>query len=278
MFFMKKGALVILILMLGVISLFVFDFISAESEYSEVSFYTGGMQCDKTATSSSWFNSTSLVRENVTVSGNCSRYSSLPFLPSCCPYDQTCNFETGKCSVENIFMCDQYTNAASCNADDLDVGINSVTNPATCGISSTFTLNTPLGSQTCVNVTSCKCMWNASLNSCLAIKKSDRNCTADGGGSMGYCIWGVSALQDNCNNSFNNIHVTSVATWTSGTISNPSGQLNCISAERDYPCVYTAKLGFITNLSLIIIILLIVLIYYYLTHKIHLKVNRKSLR
>jgi hypothetical protein len=263
------------LLALGIIFFLSLSFVYSESGQVSVNFFTGGMQCQKTATSANWFNSSSLQTIPVTSSGNCSRYSLGLNLPSCCPTGQACNFNTGVCYYANIVRCDQYTLSSACNADDQKVGNNSVPNPSLCGVGPIYNYTSPAGVKyRCVNQTSCSCSW--ANGNCSALQNFTRQCYEVGIGDIisyneGHCTWGVSNIQNNCNTSLRNIVVRSFATWTSGSIANPAGQGNCTDVSRTYPCVYTARLDFSTNLGVVILVILIILVYLYLSKKIKIK-------
>jgi hypothetical protein len=250
-FMRKKGGVLISIVLIFAFS-FLFNLVgllSAESGSTSAVFYVEGMICNSNSTSASWVNGTSLVVTIInSTSANCNAYG------SCCPTGQTCNLTSGKCGLTYTARCSDYVSASSCNSDILKAGLNRLDN-SDCGYG-------PLSPTSCRNFTNCSCIWNATRSSCDE-KKEKLNVCLTGTTSNGYCQTSVQILEDNCNSSLQNMIVNSVGSWIGSGVPN----VDCNSSQSTYACVYTAKLDFISDISVFIIVLVIILVYFWLIRR-----------
>jgi hypothetical protein len=257
---MKRGIILSAVFLALVLSL---SLLLAQESQDSVEFTTGAMMCNATATTAYWVNSSSGQQTPVT---NCKAYATTS-LPSCCPTGFTCNSTTGSCvDGSRITDCTKYGSEADCIADDLRVGLVSVSNSSNCGLSSYFTGNffVPLG-ETCVNMTKCGCFWESGR--CSAKKKSTVECP---GGSLaiGNCTWNTFNVDnEDCSNTNLPITITSTATWYPGPQANAQAQADCKNLTRTYPCVSTAALPFFTLPTLMVSLGIIVFVYFILYKK-----------
>jgi len=239
--------------------MFSFNFAYAATGNTSINFNTGGVYCYKTATNSSWMNASSNSILIADSSLNCMAYAVLGYILPCCPTGMSCNASASTCfDASAITKCDNYDNELSCNTDDRHVGTDSVGSGVRCGTSDTFNR----GSEVCINITSCGCKWNSGNRRCEALANLTTNCNNTGSSTNGYCIWSVSALENNCNNSLANIIIRSKARWANGTSApDPAFFAACRDETRNYPCPNTAKLPFASDLSYVLAILILVIIY-----------------
>jgi hypothetical protein len=248
---------------IAVMTLGLLSFVSAQNSWTSVEFTTGSFTCNSTATTAEWINSSSGIRIQVTDSvANCNTYSH-ESVPSCCPINFHCNSTTGKCiDGSRITDCTKYKNQADCNADDMHVGLASVSNSSNCGLSSYF----DIAGTACVNQTKCGCVWNgssATVGICSAKKRYTIECPSETK-VLGNCTWSVfSSINPDCANVNLPITISSSASWV-GPAPQPA---DCSDISRTYPCVSVEKLPFFTPISFILSLTAIALIYCILIKK-----------
>lgn len=252
---MKKERVIILAFMIF-LSLFLTSLVSALSSQTGVEFTTGTYTCEKTSLNATWIKSDTSQRWTVPSQANCSAYSHRD-VASCCPTSLTCNTSSGLCvDSSKITDCTKYQSKGDCEADDRSVGIVSIANSSSCGLSSYFNK----GSEMCLNRTSCGCVWSGS--NCSAKKIYTTECEG-GSTSLGNCSWSTFSISNgDCSNGDSPIIITSTATWQQGSMPRPA---DCSNITRDYPCVSTAKLPFFTGMGFIISLASIIFVYFFLS-------------
>ena len=251
---MKKERVIILLLIV-LSSLFLASLVSGLSYQTGVDFTTGTYTCERTSTTATWVKSDTNQRWNVPAQANCSAFSHNE-VSSCCMNGWTCNATSGLCvDGSRITDCTKYSTQSACESDDMGVGIVSITNSSSCGLSSYFSYN----GEVCVNLTNCGCVWDNS--NCSAKKEYTLECPG-GTQGLGNCTWSTfSITNEDCSNGDSPIVISSVATWQQGSMSRP---VDCSNLTRDYPCVSTAKLPFFSSTGFILSGLSIIFIYFFL--------------
>jgi len=257
----KKMKKITIALVFGILlSLFFLNPVLGLSQNTSVNFNTGGVYCSKTNTTSSWINGSTGVVLIANASNNCNAYTISGYIGTCCPSGLSCNASASLGSnmcfdASAITRCDNYLDKASCENDDINVGVNSVGSNVVCGSGAPYNF----GAEVCVNVTDCGCIWKS--GQCQAIANSTTTCDQTGSRSRGYCTWASSILENNCNTSLFNMVITSKASWTNGNPNDAALQLACVEQKRNYPCPNTAKLFFTSNLGYALAIIILVGIY-----------------
>lgn len=276
---LKKRAVIINLVFAAVISLFAF-FLASAAE-TNVKFLTGGMYCVKNATTAEWVNYTNPT-QRVNALNNCSLYTNITYIENgilksitqdaCCPTSSSLAWcsSSGVCGDGSVITrCDQYRNENDCKNDYNHVGLASIGNASLCGVSVIFgPPNRP-----CINVTRCGCYWNKESSTCEGRVQYRMDCYGRGILDYGECVWSTSKKEDHCNDSRNNIIITSVARWTSGPppeeYRSAVGYENCKNITRIYPCIATAKISFFTFANMLVAISLIAVIYALFGRKKH---------
>lgn len=248
---------VILVLLAFFSSLFLTSLIFAQGYQTGIEFTTGTYTCEKTSINATWVKSDTNQRWTVPSQANCSAYSH-ETVASCCPGSLTCNTSSGLCvDSSKITDCTKYPSKGDCEADDQNVGIVSIANSSSCGLSNHFNQ----GSETCLNQTRCGCVWEKS--NCSAKKMYTTECSGGSTLGLGNCTWSTfSITNEDCSNGDSPIVITSTASWQQGSMARPA---DCSNVTRDYPCVSTAKLPFFTLTNFVISLISVIFVYLFLS-------------
>jgi len=268
------------ILLIGL--MFLIPLVSAQTSYSEstdVTFTVGGWSCDSSDTDARWVNG----NDEILITNNCDLYSAEAG-GSCCPGNSVCNVD-GTCGPSTADYCWQYTTEVSCDLASLDAGVISVSddsgNPVIC---------TDVPSDVCEggrDRTACNCLWiledssDEDSGQCASNSNVTTFCPSGQEEEKGSCSWTVLEIDNNCDNSLNNLILTKVAVWRAAGTGGPqvfSGDEyniddfyaqpgSCADVERIYQCPSSTALPFFTMFNLVIALSMISLIYAFYIRK-----------
>jgi hypothetical protein len=198
-------------------------------------------------------------------SGNCSQY----LVSGCCPTGKSYCRDDGKC-YEGGNFCQNYNSPSSCSGansggDEFGsaVGKNSVANSSVCGASNSYYYESAV---LCSNITYCGCIWQN--NQCKAIANATKICDDSTRTSYGYCTWTTLPLQDNCNNSLNNLVIRSTANWTGAANSQTPAKLSCIDVTKTLECASVERLPFFTFFNFAAALITITIAYFIINRRL----------
>ncbi len=229
-------------------------------------FFTGGVQCIKTADTAIWKNTTDGQTFDIPPF-SCRLFTST-YGEDCCPSENNICLDDGTCSGLGR-VCNDFASELACNGTGDDIARTTLGSTLSqyCGQGYT-------DSSGCEYGVLCNCKWfvdSEAIGSCnitvinytLVPNSCDSGSGSPGGGNnpapgdpqSGRCEI-LSSIQDNCNTAVPNMISRQIATWIGDGL-----VINCEDKTVPLSCASTVQLSFIGNFGIILGICIVALAY-----------------